>query len=167
MTRTDGRIVCVSVTVDHTEKGHGQISRTIRDSNILIYCISNTKSNIVLLHWNKQHLERGIIQWGCGLLNENFHLVLMITCFAMQICNRVEHWAMGSTLWQNINQRLAFEADICTRWKRILVQRFSEFLLHLFLRISTIDIVILINVIDLSHQIIELGEDRDDGYCKC
>ena len=30
----------------------------------------------------------------------------------------------------------------------------------------TIYIVILIDVIDLSHQIIEFGEDRDDRYCK-
>ena len=31
---------------------------------------------------------------------------------------------------------------------------------------SAIDIVIFIDVIDLSHQIIELGKDRDDGYCE-
>ena len=30
----------------------------------------------------------------------------------------------------------------------------------------TVYIVILIDVIDLSHQIIEFGEDRDDRYCK-
>ena len=30
----------------------------------------------------------------------------------------------------------------------------------------TIYIVILIDVIDLSHQIIEFGEDRDDRDCK-
>ena len=29
-----------------------------------------------------------------------------------------------------------------------------------------IDIVVLIDIIDLSHQIIEFGKDRDDGYCK-
>ena len=46
------------------------------------------------------------------------------------------------------------------------VQWFSELLFHLFLRISVIDIVILIHVVDLSHQIIELGKDRNDGYCK-
>ena len=61
---------------------------------------------------------------------------------------------------------LAFEADICTWWKGIPVQWFSEILLHLFLRFLTIGIVVLIHVIDLSHQIIELGKDRDDGYCK-
>ena len=61
---------------------------------------------------------------------------------------------------------LAFEADICKRWKGILVQWFSELVFHLLLRILTIDIVILIHVINLCHQIIEFGEDRDDGYCK-
>jgi hypothetical protein len=61
---------------------------------------------------------------------------------------------------------LAFEADICTRWKGILVQWFSELFFHLFIRILTIDIIILIDVIDLSHKIIEFGEDRDDRYCK-
>ena len=61
---------------------------------------------------------------------------------------------------------LAFEADICARWKGILVQWFSELFLQLFLRILTIDIVILIHVINLSHQIIEFGEDRDDRHCK-
>jgi hypothetical protein len=30
----------------------------------------------------------------------------------------------------------------------------------------TIGIVVFINVINLSHQIIELGKYRDDGYCK-
>ena len=29
-----------------------------------------------------------------------------------------------------------------------------------------IDLIILINVIDLSHQIIEFGKDRNDRYCK-
>jgi hypothetical protein len=60
---------------------------------------------------------------------------------------------------------LAFEADICLRWKFIPVQWFSEPVFHLFLRNSAIDIVIIINVIDLSYQIIKFGEDRDDGYC--
>ena len=27
-------------------------------------------------------------------------------------------------------------------------------------------IVLLVDVIDLIHQIIEFGKDRDDGYCK-
>ena len=63
-------------------------------------------------------------------------------------------------------QALAFKTDIRTRWKGILVQWFSKPFLHLFLRMLTIYIVILIDVIDLSHQIIEFGEDRDDRYCK-
>ena len=48
----------------------------------------------------------------------------------------------------------------------MLVQWFSELFLHLFLRILTIDIIVLIHVINLSHQIIEFGEDRDDRHCK-
>ena len=59
------------------------------EHNIHIYCILNTEINIILLHWNKQHFESGIIQWGCRFLDENFHLLLMITCFAMEICDRV------------------------------------------------------------------------------
>jgi hypothetical protein len=51
-------------------------------------------------------------------------------------------------------------------WKGIPIQRFSELLFHLFLRITTINVVILTDVIDLSHQVIEFGEDRDDGYCE-
>jgi hypothetical protein len=43
---------------------------------------------------------------------------------------------------------------------------FLNFFFYFFLRILAIDIVILIDVIDLGHQIIELGKDRDDGYCK-
>ena len=61
---------------------------------------------------------------------------------------------------------LAFEADICARWKSKLVQWFSEPFIHLCLRILAIDIILQIDVIDLSHQVIEFGEDRDDGYCK-
>ena len=61
---------------------------------------------------------------------------------------------------------LAFEADICPWWKGISIQWFSEPFFHLFLRILTVDIVVLVDVIDLSHQIIELGKYRDDGYCK-
>ena len=72
--------------VDQAEKGHSQIS-TIWEQNVLIYCILNAEINIVLLHWNKQHLESGIIKWGCRPLNQNFHLVLMFTRFmSMQIC---------------------------------------------------------------------------------
>ena len=51
-------------------------------------------------------------------------------------------------------------------WKGTLVQWFSEHLFHLFLRPLTINIITLINVIDLDHQIIEFGKDRDDGYCE-
>ena len=61
---------------------------------------------------------------------------------------------------------LAFEADICARWKSKVVQWFPEPFLHLCLRILAIDIILQIDVIDLSHQVIEFGEDRDDGYCK-
>ena len=61
---------------------------------------------------------------------------------------------------------LAFEADICARWKGVLVQWLSKLIFHLFLCNLTIVIVIFINVIYLSHQIIEFGEDRDHGYCK-
>ena len=73
------------------------------ENNILIYCISNTEINIILLHWNKQHFESGIIQWGCRLLDENFHLFLMVTCFAMKVYQRVGHWAIWSILWQKMN----------------------------------------------------------------
>ena len=61
---------------------------------------------------------------------------------------------------------LAFEADISTRWKIISVQWFSKLHFYLFLCNSAINIVILIDVIDLSHQIIELCKDRDDRYYK-
>ena len=46
------------------------------------------------------------------------------------------------------------------------IQWFSEFTFHFFLRNLAIDIVIFIDVIDLSYQIIGFGEDYDDGYCK-
>ena len=61
---------------------------------------------------------------------------------------------------------LAFKADICTRWKGILIQRFSEPYFHLFLRILTIDIVIFVDVVDLRQQIIEFGKDCNDRYWK-
>ena len=54
-----------------------------QEPNIPIYCILNAEINIILLHWNKQHFESRIIQWWCRLLNENFHLVLMVTCFTV------------------------------------------------------------------------------------
>ena len=95
MTRTDG--AQVPDHISQTEKNLCQISWTKWEHNIRIYCILNTELNIILLHWNKQHLESGIIKWGCRPLDENFHLVLMFTCFAMQICHRVEHWAIWST----------------------------------------------------------------------
>ena len=67
---------------NQAEKDQYQISSTtIWEHNILIYCILNAKLNIILLYWNKQLLESGIIKWGCCLLNENFHLILMFTCF--------------------------------------------------------------------------------------
>ena len=62
--------------------------------NIRIYCILNAEINIILLHRNKQDFESSIIQWRCCFLDENFHLFLMITCFTMQICDRVGHWAI-------------------------------------------------------------------------
>jgi hypothetical protein len=61
---------------------------------------------------------------------------------------------------------LTFEADICTWRKGIPVQWFSKLFIHFFLCILAIDIVVLIDVIDLSHQIIELGKDRNDRYYK-
>ena len=76
------------------------------ECDIRIYCILNTEINVILLHWNKQHFESGIIQWGCRLLDENLHLVLIITCFAMQICHRVGHWAILYMRWRKINQHL-------------------------------------------------------------
>ena len=69
------------------------------ERDIRIYRILNTKINIILLHWNKQHFESGIIQRGCRLLDENFHLFLMVTCFAMQVCHRVGRWAIWPTPW--------------------------------------------------------------------
>ena len=69
------------------DKGQCQMSSITWEHNIPIYCILNAELNIISLHWNKQHLESGIIKWGCRLLNKNFHLVLMFTCFrSMQIC---------------------------------------------------------------------------------
>ena len=56
------------------------------EHNVLIYCVFYAEVNIILLHWNKQHLESGIIKRRCRLFNEHFHLVLMFTCFgSMQI----------------------------------------------------------------------------------
>ena len=90
----------------------------------------------------------------------------MFTRFgSMEICVRLNIEPYGPHLAQD-QLALAFEADICTRWRGIPVQWFSKLLIHLFLCISAIDIVILIDVIDLSHQVIELGKDRDDGHCK-
>ena len=76
----------------------------------------------------------------------------------------------GLRAWRNLRRArlpaLTFKADICTRWKGILVQWFSKPFFHLFLRISSIDIVVLIHVINLCHQIIEFSEDRDHRYWK-
>ena len=77
-----------------------------------------------------------------------------------------DHLAVWSSLWHKINQALAFEADICTRWKSVPVQWFSELFFDFFLRILAIDIVVFIDVIDLSNQIIEFGKDCDDRYWK-
>ena len=147
-----------------TWKHQYQIYSTILwEHNILIYRILNAEFNIVLLHWNKQHSESGIIKWRCRLLNCNFHLVLMFTWFrSMQICVGLNIESSGLQDWP----ALAFEADICTRWKGIPVQWFSEFYFYFFLRILAIDVVFFIDVIDLSHQIIEFSKNRDDGYYK-
>ena len=163
-TRTDSTVD--PDLVGQAEKGHCQILSTIWEHNERIYCILNTEVNIILLYRNKQHPESSIIKWGCRPLHENFHLVLMLACFGnVQICIELNFEPSGLHFGTRLT-RLAFEADICTWWKGIPVQRFSEFLFNLFLRILAIDIVILINVIDLSQKIIELSKDRDDGYCK-
>ena len=103
MTKTNG--TRVPIPVGQAEKGHCQITWMIQHI-IRIYCILNTELNIILLHWNKQHLESGIVQWGCRPLNENIHLVLVFTCFPMQICHRLERWAMWFTLYHKINLHL-------------------------------------------------------------
>ena len=97
------------------------------EHNIRIYCILNTKINIILLHWNKQHCESGIIQWGRRLLDENFHLLLMITCFTMQICNREGHWAIWSTPWHKINQHLPSKQTSARGGKVYLYNGFLNF----------------------------------------
>ena len=62
------------------------LSSAIWEHNVRVYCRSYAQLNIILLNWNEQHPESGIIKWGCRLLNKNFHLVLMITGFgSMQI----------------------------------------------------------------------------------
>ena len=61
---------------------------------------------------------------------------------------------------------LAFKADICMRWKGILIQWLSEPFFYYFLCNSKIGIMIIIDVIDLSEQIIEFGKDRDDRNWK-
>jgi hypothetical protein len=101
---------------DRQEDSHGhgkqswksqvQIPWTIWERSVRVYCILNTEINIILLHRYKQHRESGIIQWGCCLLDESFHLVLMITFFVMQICHRAQHWVLWSTRWREFNQHL-------------------------------------------------------------
>ena len=59
-----------------------------------------------------------------------------------------------------------FGADICTWWKGIPIQWFSELLFQLFLHILAIDILTLIRVIDLSYKIIKLGKDRNNRHCE-
>ena len=72
---------------------------------ILLYCTFNTDLNIIPLHWNKQHLESGIIKWRCRLLNENFHLVLVFG--NMQICIGLNVEPAGLYfLAQRMNQHL-------------------------------------------------------------
>ena len=101
MTRTDS--INNPDPVSQAETGQCQIS-TLWERNALIYCIFHGEINIILLHWNKQHLESGIIKWRCRLLNENFHLVLMFTGFgSMHICIRLNIWAVRSTFWHKIN----------------------------------------------------------------
>ena len=86
MTRTDGTNN-PNLVNQAEKKGQCQISSTIREHIVQIYCILNAELDIILLHWNKQHLESGIIKWGCRLLDENFHLILMFTCSgSMQTC---------------------------------------------------------------------------------
>ena len=80
----------------------------------------------------------------------------------LQICVGLNIESSGLQDWPT----LAFEADICTRWKGIPVQWFSEFYFYFFLRILATGIVFFIDVIDLSHQIIEFSKNRDDGYYK-
>ena len=133
------------------------------ENNILIYCILNAELNIILLHWNKQHFERSIIKWGSRLLDENFHLVLMFTCFGnVQICVELNVEPSGL----HCDTALAYKADICTWWKGIPVQWFSELFFDFFLSILAIDIFVFIDVVDLIHQIIEFGKDRYDRYWK-
>ena len=96
---TDG--IIPSNPVSQAEKGHLKSCKQW-EHNIQIYCILNAEVNIILLDWNKQHCESGIIQWGCRLLDENFYLVLMITCVAMQICHMVGRWAIWYTTWCKI-----------------------------------------------------------------
>ena len=149
---------------NQAEKDQYQISSTtIWEHNILIYCILDAELNIILLYWNKHHLQSAIIEWGCCLLNENFHLILMFICFwSMQICSELNVEPVYTSA-QDL-PALAFKANICKRRKFIRIQRLSEFLFHIFFRSLAIDFVILIHVIGLIHQIIELGEDRDDRY---
>ena len=52
------------------------------------------------------------------------------------------------------------------RWKGILIQWLSEPFFYYFLCNSKIGIMIIIDVIDLSEQIIEFGKDRDDRNWK-
>ena len=162
MTRTDG--IHDPDLVKQAEKVLVRYNQQY-ENNILFYCILNGELNIISLYWNKQQFESSIIKWGCCLLDKNFHLILMFTCFgSMQICIGWMLSRLVYTLAQLTGP--AFEADICTWWKGILVQWFSELLFHLFLCNLAIDIVVMIVVIDLSHQIVELGKDRDDGYYK-
>ena len=67
--------------VGQAPKNQYQISSTIWEHNILVYSTLDAEFNIILLHWNKQYFESGIIKWRCRPLNKNFHLVLMFISF--------------------------------------------------------------------------------------
>ena len=93
MTKTDD--INDPYVIDQAEKVIVKSHQQYKNINIQIYCMLNAELNIILLHRNKQHLESSIIKWGCRLLNENFHLVLMFTYFGtMQSCIGLNiHWA--------------------------------------------------------------------------
>ncbi len=53
---------------------------------LLIYCISDTQFQIVLLDGNEQHLECQIVERVCCFLYQYFYLILMGTIIIMHIC---------------------------------------------------------------------------------
>ena len=90
------------------------------ENDILFYCILNAELNIISLYWNKQHFESSIIKWGCCLLDKNFHLVLMFTCFGiMQFC-------IGWTL-SRLVYTLAQLTRTCLRSRHLhMVERYTH-----------------------------------------